>query len=84
MEILSDATAEEEREKMQESPSCFREGWGQMKGRGQTDGRTCSGKGPGGSTVALVQRLVDLPGPLLSGVEVQRQLVLVWIHVHLH
>lgn len=63
--------------------SFYQEGWGYIKGRGQRNRCTCSGKGPGGGTVALIQRLVDLAGPLLSRVEVQRQLVLVWIHVHL-
>ena len=45
---------------------------------------TCGREGPGGCTVALVQWLVDLPGPLLHSVEVSRKVLALWVHVHLH
>lgn len=44
---------------------------------------TCSWESPGCSTVALVQRFMNLSWPLLSWVEVERQTFTLRIHVHL-
>lgn len=44
---------------------------------------TCSWESPRSSTVALIQRFVNLVGPLLWWVKVARQSIVLGIHVHL-